>query len=267
MTGMYKMVDDYRGGTFTSLLDGTVVPFARTPDGSDRQRATREIEAHNAEIIAQREQAAGKKLSHAELMHGVKHPDTRTAAERIRDSGQTRTNETPPDNSGWVARRVTELKAHPGVTAAERAATRRLLAQYKTVAEQQEAEAAKKEAADALAAKLAEPRCRDAIAHAESIVNDMRFDATVEQREVDAAQQRLALAKTGDHKAYWSAVAPWLKQRDSRILAAADFEKRKAATIADRAAQIVASGKIPADVANEMALAESRAAESLKEAE
>ena len=122
---MYSIIrDDYKGGALKSLLDGTVFEFVRTPDNSDRRRATREVERHNAAIIAQREQAAGRRLTERELRDGITHPDDRTTAEKIKDSGAGRTNEKPPDNSDWAARRLADLRANPGFTPEQRAAKR-----------------------------------------------------------------------------------------------------------------------------------------------
>lgn len=90
-------------------LDGAEFPFDPY-DKASRREASKAAEAHNAEVIAAREQAAGRQLTTRELREGIAHPETRTVAEQI----TVRTNQTPPDTSDWAAQRLAELRANPG---------------------------------------------------------------------------------------------------------------------------------------------------------
>ena len=204
-------------------------------------------------MIAQREQLAGRRLTDRELREGVAHPDDRTTLQKIQDSGASTTNENPGDKSGWAAARLAELRANPGRTAEERAAAKRRIQALEAIVKQQEADAEARAAAQAAAETIAaNPKAQAAIAHARSVVSGLFWDSTVPASELEQAGKRLAIAETGDYVGYWTAAKPWVDARDAKILAAAEHERQKAATLADRAAQIVASGQIPADVAAEM---------------
>ena len=247
---MYSIVrDDYKGGALKSLLDGTVFEFVRTPDNSDRRRATREVEQHNAAIVTQRERAAGRRLTERELRDGITHPDDRTTAEKIKDSGASRTNENPPDNGDWAARRLAELRANLGFTPEQRAQNARRIEMYTGIVEKEQEKVALKAAQ---AERADNPKVQRAIDHAKTIIERNKFDGAVPQAEVEAAQRRLATAEAGDYARYWQEYLPIMRERDAKILAAVKTVQTRAAAMEAGAEEIKLTGQIPPDVLAEM---------------
>jgi hypothetical protein len=247
---MYSIIkDNYAGGAFKSLLDNKFFEFVKTPDGSDRRRAAREMEQHNAAIIAEREHAAGRRLTAKELREGIFHPDNRSALEKIQDSKAARTNEIPPDNSDWAARHLAKLRANPGFTPEQRAQNARRIEMYTAIVEKQKEEGA----VNAAEAERADnPKVQRAIDHAKTIIERNKFDGAVSQAEVEAAQRRLALAESGDYATYWQSYLPIMRERDAKILAAVRTVQTRAAAMEAGAEEIKLTGQIPPDVLAEM---------------
>ena len=221
-------------GRFTTV-DGKVFPYAPSDRGS-RRTAYKAAQLHDGGVIAQREQLAGRRLTDRELREGIASPTTEPLCRRFRIRATSTTNENPGDKSGWAAARLAELRANPGRTAEERAAAKRRIQALEAIVKQQEADAEAQAAAQAAAETIAaNPKAQAAIAHARSVVSGLFWDSTVPASELEQAGKRLAIAETGDYVGYWTAAKPWVDARDAKILAAAEHERQKAATLADRA--------------------------------
>ena len=176
-------------------------------------------------------------------------PTTERPPRKSRIRGPRRTNENPPDNSDWAARRLAELRANPGFTPEQRAENARRIEMYEGIVEKEQENAALKAAQ---AERADNPKAQRAIDHAKTIIERNKFDGAVPQAEVEAAQRRLATAEAGDYARYWQEYLPIMRERDAKILAAVKTVQTRAAAMEAGAEEIKLTGQIPPDVLAEM---------------
>lgn len=89
---MYSTRLHATGGSFKSALTGKVYEFKKTPDNSDRRRATQAMMADDQVIRQAAHARAGKALTDIEILR-FKSPDTRTLREKAASDTIHRTNE------------------------------------------------------------------------------------------------------------------------------------------------------------------------------
>ncbi len=204
---------------FVCPLTRHAFPFERSNKAS-RRAAFAAQQVHTAAEVKRREELAGRPLSYSELTKGIQHPDTRTLREQIADANPIK-SEPPRNNSCWAQERIDYLRANPGHDPAERAERKRRIEDLEPLARQQQAEREAREKATAQAAAIADdPKHQAAIAHSETVFNDLRFYPQATKRDVDLAEQRAELARTDPAK-YWEGYWPWREDWNSRADAAA----------------------------------------------
>lgn len=236
------------GPVYVCSFTGKEFPWKPTPDRSDQTRALRELEAHQRQVRAEREAAAGRKLNLREMIHGIEHNDSRSIRSRISQSGEVRVG-IPPDSTDWAAKLAAELRARPG-TPGERARYERRAKHYdRLAAEHEQFAQAKREQLEIEEKKTGDSRYQEAVFHAKTIIDELKFNGEAPQSIVEAADRRLAaLLATADHKTYWQGALEFVRWRDQRI----DEAMKESATITDAAAKLQEFG-IPKDVACELA--------------
>jgi hypothetical protein len=176
---------------FVFLVDGSV--FKHTGDGESRRQASIALEEHANRVLAALDARAGRRLTHRELLSGVKHVETRPVDQRI-DVG---TRQAQPDVNPYEI--VQDLIAKPE---SPKKRMQRLAEEFDNK---------RLTAAERLAFNNDPERLR-AVAHAEAELKSAKLDPNLTQEDIENAQARVAIARTGTAEQYAAADNAWRLQ-------------------------------------------------------
>jgi hypothetical protein len=159
---------------FKLWLDNTSFPFIQGNEGS-RKAALEKLMQHGGKVIAALEQHAGRPLTDIELMHGVQHVETRTAAEVISQNLPD-----PPEH-------FDSREQNPYTRALEMGLGRkdRKLTREEALKEKEAAWNKAKAEAEAKKEFLAQPQRAKARARIESLIAGAKYDGTLTQSDID----------------------------------------------------------------------------------
>lgn len=186
----------------TLHLDGSEFPYIANNRAS-MKLALDAMEAHGNKVLAALDAQSGKILSDHELLYGLEHVETRTVQQQIAAEQKPRE---------YFDGNPYERALQMGLGEPNRKETKAELYQRKA------AEWELKKAEERQAAEFAnDPKRVKAVQHANQELVGMKFDPDITQEELEAAQQRLQIAISGDLNEYRRLDSEWREVRKLKI--------------------------------------------------